>query len=170
MIIQRCLVSRFSAPTNTVRAVFTGTLALVLSCTDATPRGEGDAFEPSGHIVLGDRSARFWGLGSGVRYPELARTSLPQIVAKSANPWVAAYRYDLGCTRYFQAEALFLVAATASCAESRANGARREHVEIVAFDSAGGAVRVSISNSWDEAMTLTPREGANSPTKVDPRR
>lgn len=146
-----------------------GTLALVVSCKDATPRGEGGAFEPSGHIVLGDRSARFWGLGPGVQYPELARASLPEIVARSASAWVAAYRFDPECTRYFQAEALFLVAATTSCADSKANGARHEHVEIVALDSAGGAVRVSITDRWDEAITLTPRQGASSPSHVHPR-
>jgi hypothetical protein len=158
MVIHRRQTLRFEETSSTVRAVAICCLAVVLSCTGPTSRRQGEALEPAGHIVLGDRSARYWGLTAGVVYREFGHASLPQVVATSVDSWVAGYRYDRGCTRYFQAGVLFLVAATSSCADSKPNAAQPEHVQIVAFDSAGGAFRVSISDSWDGAITMSPRQ------------
>ena len=143
--------------TNLGPAMLLCILASLLSCNRETSGREGNAFEPAGHLVLGDRSARYWGLAAGVHYPEFARSRLPGEVASSVDSWVAGYRYDAKCTRYFRAQALFLVAASVACAES---SAQPERFQLVAFDSAGGAVRVAITNSWDNAITMTSSQGA----------
>lgn len=142
----------FVARTSPPRLMLLCTLAFLPSCTSDTSQREGaPPSPPAGHLVLGERSARFWGLTPGGQYSELARSDLPGVVAGSVDGWVAAYRYNAGCTRYFGAEALFLVTARTSCA-GRDTG---ESFQIVAFDSAGGAVRVGISNTWDAAIRLT---------------
>lgn len=139
-------------PRMTIRrfAVFAVLLALV-SCTGAPSRHQGHAMASNGSLVLGQRSAKYWGLAAGTTYPEVARADLPAVVATSVDQVVAGYKYNPSCTRYFHAEALFLITTATSCARA---GTAPGAFDVAAFDSAGGAVHVSVSTSWDTGITI----------------
>lgn len=105
--------------------------------------------DPPGRIVLGEASARMWGLAAGSSYTEVTHGDVPDAVKVGVTAWVEEHSYARDCIRYFDASRLFLVVATAYCYDPSRDVVMPDHPEVAAFDREGERHGEGIADYWD---------------------